>query len=260
MARPKAKPRHGMESQAVQPVSLSLGSKRLLCNYAGLRLEHAQEGQAATDAERMLRAVEDVLALWPGLEEELDQAPTPKECAAALRPVEKHAEALRRALAALDARSHGLLEQPPTRLAEREAGDPLFAQRFDIEAFRRALSLLWVRAHSGARELQSQSEAGKQPRRALGFVVEQLAREFASAIAIRQLADFDRRVCVGPSGAKIEYDVPDDPFGASDPDRRLEFVKVALAAGGIATDGFSVKDYLTHLDADQDDDEPEVIL
>jgi hypothetical protein len=214
MPRPKAHPRHGTQAYPVRPVRLSEADKRLLCNYAGLRLEHAHKGEAPTPADRMLADVRSVLELWPGLEVALDQAPTPKDCAAALRPVEKHAAALRLALDALDARSRRLLEQPPTRISDRKPEDPYFAQRFDLDGFQGYLFLMWARARVAVRELQSQAEPGTPQSRALMFVVDQVADVFD------------------------QFNAKDDCLARSD------FVGAALEAGRISVEDFDVFGYL----------------
>lgn len=176
MGRPTAKERHGTGSLAADPVKLSLRDKHNLCQYAGLRLEHAQKGQEPTPADRMLRDVEDVLALLPGLKEELGRAPTPKQCAAALHPVERHAEALRLALDALDVRSRALLARPGVG-----GEDPHFAEALDLDRLRSDLFRVWARAHIAGCQLQPQAEPGTPPPRALEFVSDQLARAFDQA-------------------------------------------------------------------------------
>lgn len=150
-----------MQSRAVRPFKLTEADRRTLCNFAELRRDRAPDGADPTPAEAMLRRVSGVLSLWPGLEEELDHAPTPKQCAAALRPVEGHAEALRLALEALDSRSRGFL---PASL--------------DLGRLRSELLTLRGCAGRAVQRLEGQPTPGTPPPRALCFLVYQLAAVF----------------------------------------------------------------------------------
>ncbi|TAM44329.1 MAG: hypothetical protein EPN53_16765 [Acidobacteria bacterium] len=268
MPRATAKPRHGVQGQPVRLVKLSDDAQRELCGLVGLRFdrplerepsgpltpEQARAWRAAHDtmAERMLREVSDLLGLWPGLEEELDQAPSPKECAAALRPVEQHAEALRLALEALDSSSRRLLERPLTRISDRTPADPLLAFAFDLDRFRGDLSVVRARAGGAVRAAAAGAHhAERSPHLALEFMAQQLAKVFASFYAHEheRLAVCSRTL---PDGRIVRVPVLTDPFGSGHPERRLAFVRRALAAGRIRMEAFMLERYLTKLDEAQE--------